>query len=276
MAKLRAVIISDIHFGRDVGNKKGASAPALLEDFITFANAAKPDLVIDMGDRISCHSKKLDRQETKRISAYFNRIAAPRIHLMGNHDQRFMRREDSARILGQTMQSRSMEIGGIQLVIWNPKIDYELSRKVEMPRAEIDWLEKELAKSGKPVLLLSHVPMDFVGKSGQVVTGADGKPVYKYIGNAEAVRDVLKKSGRNFLNIAGDHHRNYFTQVGDAYYITIHSLTQKAKHNDKPCGAYALLEIDGDEVKLEVFGEEPANYRLTSNVLKSLSAPKQP
>jgi predicted MPP superfamily phosphohydrolase len=270
MAKLRAVLISDVHYGRDVGNKKGAQAPALMEEFIKFANNAKPDVVIDLGDRISCYSAEVDRRETRKITAYFNRIAAPRIHLLGNHDVRFMKRATSEKILGQKMASSSVEIGGVQIVVWNPDVKYELSRSVKMPQKEIDWLEAELKKSDKPVLLLSHMPVDFVGKSGQTVTNSKGDLVYKHFADAEQIRAVLQKSGRNFLNLAGDHHRNYFTQIGDTYYITMHSLTQKAKHIDEPSGAYALLEIDGDEIRLDVYGHEPASYRLNSKVLKKL------
>lgn len=270
MAKLRAVLISDVHYGRDVGNKQGAKAPALMEEFIKFANDAKPDVVIDLGDRISCHSARVDREETRNIAAYFSRIAAPRVHLLGNHDMRFMKRATSEKILGQKMASTSIEIGGIQLVVWNPAVKYELGRSVKMPQKELGWLEKELKKSGKPVLLLSHLPVDFVGKSGQTITNSKGDLVYKNFADAELIRNILQKSGRNFLNLSGDQHRNYFTQINDTYFITMHSLTQKAKHNGEPSGAYALLEIDGDEIRLDVYGHEPASYRLTSKVLKRL------
>jgi predicted phosphodiesterase len=274
MAKFRAVLISDIHFGRDVGNKKGAQAPALMEEFIKFANAAKPDVVIDLGDRISCHSEARDKEETKRLAPYFNRIAAPRLHLLGNHDIRFLKAEDSEKILGQKLNSRSVDISGVQVVVWNPDVRYECGRVVEMPQKELDWLENELKAKGaddrRPVLLLTHMPLDFVGKSGQTVRNPNGDLVYKHFARSEEIREILRKSGRNFLNLAGDHHRNYFTQVGDAYFITLHSLTQKARHNEKPSGAYALLEIDGDQVKLDVYGEEPASYRLRSNVLRRL------
>ena len=49
----RIAIVTDIHHGAPSHTKRGDTALDLLGQFADWANAQKPDLVLDLGDRIS-------------------------------------------------------------------------------------------------------------------------------------------------------------------------------------------------------------------------------
>ncbi|NLD97692.1 MAG: metallophosphoesterase-domain-containing protein, partial [Synergistaceae bacterium] len=51
--KVRIHLVTDIHYGPDVAVKKGESALWLLDGFVRRTNEIKPDLAVDLGDRIS-------------------------------------------------------------------------------------------------------------------------------------------------------------------------------------------------------------------------------
>ncbi|MFM9974820.1 MAG: metallophosphoesterase, partial [Beijerinckiaceae bacterium] len=88
---LKIAIVTDIHHGQDSEGKKGASALPLMADFAAFVAQAKPDLVLDLGDRISDEDPQTDVVLEQDINAAFApiRALAPVYHLCGNHDRDF-------------------------------------------------------------------------------------------------------------------------------------------------------------------------------------------
>ncbi len=263
MKKFRAVIVSDIHYGRDVGNKLGKSAPALLRKFVRFANEQKPDVVIDLGDRISLQSRDQDEKNLRRLTRHFNRIAAPRIHLMGNHDVKNLTPEENARILGTRGDSYSMDVGGFRLIVWNANVTpYPGNRKIMISEIHLDWLRREVAAADRPFIVLTHIPLDYTGTPEQKKLNGAGELYYKRYGGTRDVRKILEQGGRNIINLAGDHHINSLTSINDAYYFVMNSMTQRAHSTGKASGAYALLEIEGDKIKIEVYGADRISHRL--------------
>ena len=57
---LRLAIVADIHHGEDHYTKKGSAALPLMGEFARFVRDARPDAVIDLGDRISDVSRDTD------------------------------------------------------------------------------------------------------------------------------------------------------------------------------------------------------------------------
>jgi len=275
MAKLKAVIVSDIHYGKDVGGKLGSSGDAQMRKFCRFVDQQKPDLVIDLGDRITCASHVQDSRNLANLARYFNKLAAPRVHLLGNHDIMYMSAADNARLLGSLTNSYSFDLGGIHIIAWNPAMEI-IKREIRVPQHERDWLAADLAATELPVLILSHVPLDYHGRPDQDRLNPQGEWYYKRFENCAELRNVLERSGKNFLNLAGDHHRNALSEINDIYYITLHSLTQKQAGGTAPIGAFALLEIDGDSIRLEVKGREPQIYQLQSKILSKAGGENNP
>ncbi len=92
LMSLKIAIVTDIHHGQDAEAKKGSQALPLLKKFARFVAKEKPDLVIDLGDRISDEDPATDLRLEEDVSAAFEPIrrVAPVFHICGNHDRDFL------------------------------------------------------------------------------------------------------------------------------------------------------------------------------------------
>ncbi|MCB1740212.1 MAG: metallophosphoesterase, partial [Gammaproteobacteria bacterium] len=115
---LQIALVTDIHNGKESLTKKGGMALPLLQRFGEFVDEAGPDLVLDLGDRITDVDRDTDRAALAEVAGVFERMRAPRVHLLGNHDCAFMSIEDNAELLGQGLGSSSLDLKGWHLVFW--------------------------------------------------------------------------------------------------------------------------------------------------------------
>ena len=60
-------------------------------------------LVVDLGDQISDKDNHTDRELTADVASAFQRVGAPRRHIVGNHDQEFMSRAEGEELLGTSL-----------------------------------------------------------------------------------------------------------------------------------------------------------------------------
>ena len=68
MTSLRIAIIADIHHGEDHFTKMGSTALPLLAEFRRFVADARPDLVVDVGDRISDRDHDTDLRLEREVA----------------------------------------------------------------------------------------------------------------------------------------------------------------------------------------------------------------
>ncbi|MFZ2101452.1 MAG: metallophosphoesterase-domain-containing protein, partial [Oricola sp.] len=68
---VRICVVADIHHGKPSVTKRGDTALALMDDFARFANDARPDFVLDLGDRISDESRDADLVLEKEVAETF-------------------------------------------------------------------------------------------------------------------------------------------------------------------------------------------------------------
>lgn len=64
MSVIRIAAITDLHHGPDQGQKKGSNAFKLLNAFSEWCDVERPDLMVDLGDRIANTSPAEDLQMT--------------------------------------------------------------------------------------------------------------------------------------------------------------------------------------------------------------------
>jgi Icc-related predicted phosphoesterase len=94
---LKIAIVTDIHHGKDSASKKGESALTLMAAFASFVADNKPDLVLDLGDRISDMDPETDLELEREVNAAFVPIRelAPVFHICGNSEQRSSYRSEA-------------------------------------------------------------------------------------------------------------------------------------------------------------------------------------
>ncbi len=257
MAKLRAAVITDIHYGFDTKDKLGSKAPKMMEQFIKAVNKYDPDCVVDMGDRVSATSEEDDRKYMKQLKDQFNQVAAPVYSVIGNHDLKNLGRKGNEEIMGNPGDSYTKDIGGYHLIFWNPKINVT-KRGIELKEESIDWLRDDLAKTKKPTILFSHVPLDNLGQEGH-------EPITKYFfwTQGSRVRKIMEDAGNVILCMGGHRHRNRHREIKGIHYITQQSFTSQWKaHYRIPSRTYSFLEAEDGKLTVKLQGKFKKTYEL--------------
>ena len=115
---VRICLVADIHHGKPSATKRGDAALGLMEEFARFANDASPDLVIDLGDRISDENRETDLLLQEEVAEAFRAIETPVSHINGNHDRDYLAVADNENILGQNLSHQTIDIGDWRLALW--------------------------------------------------------------------------------------------------------------------------------------------------------------
>jgi 3',5'-cyclic-AMP phosphodiesterase len=259
---LRIAIVTDIHHGQDAEAKKGASALRLLADFAAFVERERPDLVLDLGDRISDEDPATDRGHERDIADAFApiRAVAPVYHLCGNHDRDFLSVADNEAILGQELASQTLDLGGWRIVLWRADTLIRRPGGFVCPDSDLDWLRQVIAAADRPLLIASHVPLS--GHSQIANYYFQRNPAAStYAADGDRIRAVLRASQVPTLCLAGHVHWNTVTTVDGIPHLTQQSLTESfvmSPHNGEgvPCGAHGLLHLSDEQIDWQVFGAD--------------------
>ena len=272
MARFRAAIISDVHYGLDIKDKLGTKASRLMTAFMKAVRNYAPAMIIDLGDRISAVSPEEDEKHLKSYSEHFNDVATPLHGVIGNHDDKNMTRAEHTAMIGTPASSYSIDKDGYHLVFWSPNRYVTPDKGIFIDQESMDWLENDLAETDKPVLLFTHVPLDNIGDEGHCNIDK-----YFFWTEGEEIRKILEDSGKVLLCMTGHRHRDRHREINGIHYVTINSLVDTYReHYRVPRGTYAFLEVEGDQITIEIKGKTPRVYNLNKNEDKPSAEPATP
>lgn len=270
MAKLKLAVITDIHNGKDSGRRLGSKAPYLVERFVKAANNFEPDMAVDMGDRVSGGSKENDETYMTELKDLFNKLAAPVHSLIGNHDIKYLSREENEEIMDSPSTSHSMDINGYHLTFWNPNVDTNDDGELYLTKEDLDWLKDDLAKTDKPTILFSHAGLENVeadpeGDNIDNLNEIDNRFFYP---ESKKVRRILEKSGNVILAMSGHRHRKRVREINGIHYVTQQSLTNAYGEESRASGTYSLIEIDEDRIRIQLKGRDKQRIDLVPRTFK--------
>ena len=252
---LELAIVTDIHYGPDSETVKGSDALRLLENNLQFLAAKSPNLLVDLGDRLTDVESEIDRTRLEKVAGLFKGFAFPHQHLQGNHDT--LPRELQETLLGGLLQNRSIDIAGWHLTFLNT---FDGTIGGSLSQHDLLWLKEDLASTSLPTIIFSHQPLD-----GQPLKG---NPIFEvdYAADAhpdghEQARQIMETSGKIKLAVSGHTHWNHTTQVKGIHYLTVQSLVARGRSGE-PVGACATLFLTEHDLKVAVFGQEPLELKL--------------
>ncbi|MGO4668184.1 metallophosphoesterase family protein [Bosea sp. 2RAB26] len=273
-ASLRLAIVADIHHGENSFTKMGSQALPLMAEFRRFVEDAKPDAVIDLGDRISDRDHATDLRLEQEVADAFSAIAAPRFHLCGNHDRDHLSVAENEAILRQPLGHRTIDLGDWRLVLWAADSRIHRPGGFILTEADLLWLAATVNAADRPLAIMSHVPL-----SGHAQTGNyyfERNPEFSTYPGAERARAVLRQARAPVVCLAGHVHWNTLTIVDGIPHLTLQSLTESFTTMPQPAGAWGLLELSAT-IAWTVHGNDPFVAKLdAADTLRRWMTPLQP
>ncbi|HEY4200225.1 MAG TPA: metallophosphoesterase [Devosiaceae bacterium] len=256
---IRLCIVADIHHGRDLPAKKGSAGLILLAESIRFANATRPDAVIELGDRILDVDRETDLRLEAEVAHSFKSLEAPVYHICGNHDRHHLTVADNETILGQSLASEVVDLGDWQLVLWRADTKVRRPGEFALPDTDLAWLQETMRTAEKPTAVFSHVPVS--GQSQISNYFFENKPAGATYPDAAAIRAALATAPVPVACFSGHVHWNTLTMVNGQPHFTLQSLTGTFTTNPEPAASFALLELD-TQIDWKVLGQDSFSARL--------------
>ncbi len=251
---MKILVFADLHYYSgtepkfDTSKKLVQYADAMLQALIKKAEEEKVDFVVNLGDSIQDNNDKEGDKESLRL--VFERQKAfpcPCYTVLGNHDMKMMdSKKEVEAILGYET-TYSFDRGGYHFVFLTTDVDTEkdflrggIHRTWVLPEKTLRWLEIDLEKNTLPCILFTH----FALAEDESITDE-----CLFLKNRNEVKAVLARHDNIKAAICGHQHIGRVHKEGGIPYYLIASPT--AAEEDAPgvpCGAYAILETEGEEV----------------------------
>lgn len=246
----RLMIITDLHAGPVAGTKIGPHAVSLLDTILNHGSSYQPDLIVDLGDRITSTSKRRDQENTERIAQVFANSAVPREHLPGNHDVKRMTLDESSHHLGSPLESRTRQFGQYNFVFWAPNLP---SSNRVYASTDLDWLADAISEPNS--VLFTHFPFLATAAADEDLPRSS-YPIDAEADNAKSALDIVRHAGTVRAVITGHVHGNSLNYAAGIPFLTLQSVTEAISGTNRPAGAWALLDF-AETFRLEVFGLDP-------------------
>ncbi|MFZ5896491.1 MAG: metallophosphoesterase family protein [Myxococcota bacterium] len=263
---MRFALISDVHFGprayhdgklRKLTDRAGELTARFVE---RMNSSARPELVFNLGDVIEDANRERDLEEYGRFVSILDGLDARVQHVAGNHDQINLSADD---LRGLWRHSGdlfySFDFGGVHFVVLCTQEIKD--RAVHLPAGQIAFVERDLAATTLPSIVLMHHPA-----SEQRVQGNrwfERAPHLCRVVERGALRKVLEASGKVIAVFNGHVHWNHLDVIRGIPYVTLQSLTENLDDDapGRPAAAYAVCDIDERRLVVDICGEETARYQ---------------
>lgn len=259
---LKIAFISDIHHGADGGTRRGTMAIPLMRRFRQWLLVKRPDMLVDLGDRIGDAGRDKDLKLMSEIGREFQAVACERFHILGNHDVGSLSIQDNEDTMGVSFRPQSITRKGVTSIMWNNNVRLDYQKGFRLDQPDLDWLEKALDAASYPVIIFTHVPLDSGCMVGNYYFENTLHHAHYPDDQSKKVRDIIERSGKVILCVNGHAHWDKYHSVDGIHYVSVPSLTETFMTYPDAHSAWGMVAIGRKSIKIDIEGKAPMSYVL--------------
>ena len=253
-------LVADIHYGPDADTQLGTQAPRMLESFREAMETFRPDMIVDLGDRVNRVTREEDRQRTSWVRSALAGVGVPVYHVLGNTDVGNVPKPELTALLEKSGPYECVDREGLRLLLLDSLDPPIHGVSGAIGREQMTWLETVLTRPG-PVVVCCHHPLDEQDLRGHRYFAAD--PDLAHINNRRQIRTLLERADCVLAVFAGHMHWTCARLIRGIPYVTLGSLVDAGYTDGQPCGAFATATV-GDGIHIQVAGLRPAAFHFPS------------
>ena len=242
---LRFGIVTDCHYAdTEMRDKRYyRESTDKLSECVDLMNDQKVDFLIELGDFKDQDEPSVEEKTISYLQAIekvFQKFNGPTYHVLGNHDMDSLSKEQfMENITNTNIKSKStyysFDCRGIHCIVLDANFledgtPYDHGnftwQTTYISKAELDWLEQDLAKTKLPAITFSH----------QQLGGKDNISVQ----NAKEVRNILQNSGKVLASFDGHMHTGGYSNIEGIHYYTLKSVVDGSGEDNN---SYAIVEV---------------------------------
>lgn len=205
-------LLNDLHYDG------GVEALNRLYESVATLSQGGAELMVVMGDLVNADSEMGAQRLLREVSALCSSFRGTVRYMPGNHDLDHLSKTQFFEALGcaDGQPTFSCERGGATFIALDGNFspngrEYEHGRfdwrDSFVPLKQLDWLTKQLDAANGPVFVLSHQRVDIACMHS--------------VRNYEAVREVIRKSGKVKAVFHGHQHADDLRKIDGATYYTL-------------------------------------------------------
>jgi UDP-2,3-diacylglucosamine pyrophosphatase LpxH len=205
-------LLNDLHYDG------GVQALNRLYESVTALNAGQVQELLVLGDLIDSTGESNALRLLREVSALCDAFHGTVRYMPGNHDLDHITKPQFYNALGCAgdAATRSFAVADCTCICldgnFSPDGTEYAAGNFEweaafVPEEQLAWLQQIIASAGEPVLLFSHQRLDIPGEFA--------------VANHDAVRKVIRDSGKVKAVFQGHQHADDLRQVGGTVYYTL-------------------------------------------------------
>ncbi|MGE5572767.1 MAG: metallophosphoesterase family protein [Bacteroidota bacterium] len=252
-------MVTDIHAGCDHGSQLGSHAPLLLEEFLREMGRFKPDLVVDLGDRINNVNRAEDALHLHELVARTH-VLRPLRHVPGNHDLVHLTLEENEAITRQPQGNRCETWQGWPVLFLNTETtdQPDLKRLLKDISQPVGASKENGARGGRVLLVFSHRPLVPVPLTRNPLfpSRESQNPPW----GTTLVRELVELGWSPFC-LNGHLHWNHVLTGRSFTQVTVAALVETWETLGKPSGSFAEVVVTSAGIEIHVMGRLASHYR---------------
>jgi 3',5'-cyclic AMP phosphodiesterase CpdA len=249
-------MFTDVHYAAipDNGTRKYQQSIDKVKQCLDTMNREKVGFVIELGDfkDMPVPADRVRAMDYLRtIESIFSRFRGDRYHVLGNHDEDCISKQDFYSIARNSHISKDLtyyafQKGGYRFIVLDACFDstghdYDkgnfLWSDTNIPSTELTWLDLQLKATKLPVVIFVHQPL--FGKTKVSV------------GNAAAVRAVLEQSKKVLCVFQGHDHQGGYELINGIHYYTLKALIEG---NFPESNSFAIVSLSKNKLTIRGYG----------------------